>query len=203
MLGCQAGSEEDYLVGILELSPGSTSLTALTFHLHRQQQQRDDPPCVSPPSTDFTHWEWSVTKNAWFLFEHKHNLRGDLPFLWQFPPIFLWKLPFHFSNWKDFMRSKKIHLQLWCLFFTCNWCWLLFHLYLMLVESSAKPFAALEMSVSTTGFTSFAFKVSKSELYQFWMKLRSLWIILCFMCFPKDGSVLSSGLTIVTHVTQM
>ena len=112
------------------------------------------------------------------------------------------KVAFSFLQLEGFHEEQKIRLQLWCLF-TCYWCWLLFHLYLMLVASSAKPFAALEMSVSTTGFTSFAFKVSKSEQYEFWMKLRSLWIISCFMCFPKDGSVLSSGLTIVTHVTQM
>ena len=38
---------------------------------------------------------------------HKSYLRGHLPFLWQFPPVFLWMLPFHSSNWKVFMRKSN------------------------------------------------------------------------------------------------
>ena len=52
-------------------------------------------------------------------------------------------------------------LSVVCCLLSVVWC--LFYLYLMLVESSAKPLAALEMSVSTTGFTSFAFKRYSNE----------------------------------------
>ena len=63
-----------------------------------------------------------------------------LPFLWQFPPIFLWKLLSRFSNWKCFMRNIQIRYCIekstqeimkpiiicmyhFAILHTCTWCW--------------------------------------------------------------------------------
>ena len=84
------------------------------------------------------------------------------------------KVAFSFLQLKISGSYKSINLCWVSTFFfsisSCTYCWCFLYfvyLYLMLVESFAKLFAALEMSVSTTGLTTFEGITFHSKTFSF------------------------------------